>query len=360
MAPDLPMVGPLPACLRRAGVRPRPTAVTRPTVETHGAPMMRAAACLGALTLAGLPSSGAAQAPAAPLELPATAEPTAGRLEPLGSHSLPVGPLRDGKVPMLPVEGAISQTAWRLDAPGATTLQLLEPLRAQLAGAGFTTIYDCDDALCGGFDFRYSASLLREPDMHVDLGDFRFVAAQKGTGAAAEYLELWVSRSSERGFVQITHVRPPDAAPLAVTGSTKAPSAARPFADPAAPRDIGAALQDIGTYALDDLAFATGSSQLGEGEFPSLAALADYLAANPGQRITLVGHTDAVGSIDANIALSRSRAASVRDRLVAVHGANPAQLAAEGAGYLAPRASNLSDEGRARNRRVEAMLTPTR
>ena len=159
--------------------------------------------------------------------------------------------------------------------------------------------------------------------------------------------------------MQITHVRPADAAPLAVTGSTKAPAAVTPFTDSAARSDIAGALQTAGVVALDDLDFATNSSELGEGAYASLGALADYLAAHPDQRITLVGHTDAVGSIDANITLSRSRAASVRDRLVSLHGANPAQLAAEGAGYLAPRASNLTDEGRARNRRVEAMLTPT-
>ncbi|AMY71924.1 OmpA family protein [Frigidibacter mobilis] len=325
--------------------------------------MIRAATLL-VLVLAH-PLSADAQVLAAqgtPLALPAGAERTTERTEALDSRALPIGPFLDGKVPSLPVEGAISQSAWRLHAPGITTLQLLAPLREQIDAAGFTPLYDCEDDICGGFDFRYAASLLPEPDMHVDLGDFRYLASQKGEGTAAEYLELWVSRSSEHGFVQITHIHPADITPLVGTGSTKTPAAASPFAEPdTTPDDAGiaGALQTAGVVALDDLEFATASSQLGQGDFASLAALAEYLSANPGQRITLVGHTDAVGSIDANIALSRSRAASVRDRLVALHGADPAQLVAEGAGYLAPRASNLTEEGRARNRRVEAMLTPT-
>ena len=321
--------------------------------------MIRAAALLALVLAHPVPASAQAlAAQGAPLTLPAAAERSAERIEALGSHALPIGPYLDGAVRMQAVEGAISQSAWRLHAPGATTLQLLDPLRAQLAEAGFTPLYDCEDDICGGFDFRYAAALLPEPDMHVDLGDFRFVSAQKGEGPAAEYLELWVSRSSEHGFVQITYIRPADAAPLAVSGSAKAPAAASPFAD-APSSDLAGTLQTQGVVALDDLDFATASSALGEGSYASLAALAEYLAANPDQRITLVGHTDAVGSIEANIELSRSRAASVRDRLVALHGADPAQLGAEGAGYLAPRASNLSEEGRARNRRVEAMLTPT-
>ncbi|MDP3341866.1 OmpA family protein [Frigidibacter sp.] len=320
--------------------------------------MIRAAALL-ALALAHPLAAGAQSlaAQGAPLTLPAAAERSAERIEALGSHALPLGPYMDGAVRMLPVEGAISQSAWRLHAPGATTLQLLAPLREQLDATGFTPLYECEDDICGGFDFRYAAALLPEPDMHLDLGDYRFLSAQKGEGAAAEYLELWVSRSSEHGFVQITHIRPADAAPLAVTGSAKAPAASSPFSDTAS--DIASALQSSGVVALDDLDFATNSSNLGDGTYASLADLAAYLAANSDQRITLVGHTDAVGSIDANITLSRSRAASVLDRLVSLHGTDPAQLAAEGAGYLAPRASNLTDEGRARNRRVEAMLTPT-
>jgi OOP family OmpA-OmpF porin len=50
----------------------------------------------------------------------------------------------------------------------------------------------------------------------------------------------------------------------------------------------------------------------------------------------------------------------VVDRLVSLHGVNPAQLTADGVGYLSPLASNLTPEGRSQNRRVEAMITSTR
>ena len=69
-----------------------------------------------------------------------------------------------------------------------------------------------------------------------------------------------------------------------------------------------------------------------------------------------MGHTDAVGSLEANTALSRRRAEAVRRRLIDIHGADPAQVTAHGAGYLAPLASNLSAPGREMNRRVEAVL----
>jgi OOP family OmpA-OmpF porin len=112
--------------------------------------------------------------------------------------------------------------------------------------------------------------------------------------------------------------------------------------------------------ALDDLVFDSGSADLGPGVFGSLASLSAYLAANPTRRITLVGHTDATGDLASNIALSKRRAESVRDRLVQTYGVPPDQIGAEGAGFLSPRASNLTAEGRTENRRVEAMLASTR
>lgn len=88
-----------------------------------------------------------------------------------------------------------------------------------------------------------------------------------------------------------------------------------------------------------------------------LDALVAYLAANPDRQILLVGHTDAVGSLAGNRALSQRRAAAVAEYLRGA-GADAAQIASEGAGYLAPIASNLTEAGRRANRRVEAVLLP--
>ena len=93
--------------------------------------------------------------------------------------------------------------------------------------------------------------------------------------------------------------------------------------------------------------------------YASLSALSAWLKANPTRHVTLVGHTDASGGLPANITLSRQRAQSVRAALIASYAADPSLIDAQGAGYLAPRASNETTEGRTQNRRVEVMLTPT-
>jgi outer membrane protein OmpA-like peptidoglycan-associated protein len=70
-------------------------------------------------------------------------------------------------------------------------------------------------------------------------------------------------------------------------------------------------------------------------------------------RVWVVGHTDSVGTVEANQKLSEARAAAVAKALVANYGISAARLKGYGVGPLAPLASNDSEEGRAKNRRVE-------
>lgn len=316
-----------------------------------------------------------AAAGAVTLNFPAPATPAARHDEALGSYELPVGPWHNGKMDTLEVEGPLTRIAWRLETTTLTTLQILKPLRDQLLKQGFAILYDCNTRDCGGFDFRYNTNVLPEPDMHIDLGDFRYLAAERPGARGLQYVSLLVSRSAGAGFVQMTQVgadptaapppqsdTPAKAGPQPANGAVaqgetapgKSASAARP-----APATIGERLLTSGSVPLDDLKFDSGSAQLSPGDYASLGALAAWLKANPKRAVTLVGHTDASGSLAANIALSKRRARSVLDRLVGRYGVRRSQLDAEGVGYLAPRASNLTEAGREKNRRVEVMLTAT-
>ena len=86
---------------------------------------------------------------------------------------------------------------------------------------------------------------------------------------------------------------------------------------------------------------------------PALEEIAKYLGANPARKLHVVGHTDAVGGFDFNIGLSLARANAVVTELVRSYGINAGRLKGNGVGLLAPVASNATDEGRAKNRRVE-------
>jgi len=317
---------------------------------------MRGAAFVLMLAL----SSAPALAEPLNLTLPAGAIQADQESSPATSYALAVGPWKGDSMQTLALEGARSDTAWRLRANQNTTLQLLATLREQLAQAGYTMLYECDTEACGGFDFRYALDLLPEPAMHVDLGDFRYFAAHKGN----DYVAITVSRSSESGFVQITTMSVQDVTPIVPDNPLAIPQQSAPLPGSAAatalsPSVFAAQLESQGSVALDDLDFASGEVALGSREYASLKDLASYLSDHPKAQVVLVGHTDAVGSLAANIALSKRRATAVRAKLIADFAANPAQISAEGAGYLAPRASNLTKEGREKNRRVEVVLTST-
>lgn len=298
------------------------------------------------------------------LDFPGPATTTASRSETLTSFLLPIGPYSAAGLPTRLIEGAFDQTAWRIIAPDATpqsltTLAILQPLRTQLLGEGYAILYECETTACGGFDFRYAIDLAPEPDMHVDLGDFRYLAAERPAATGFDVVSLMVSRSATAGFVQLTHLgTPADPVVDLIAADTHVPTdVARP--PDATLVDFASRLESGGAVVLDDLVFASGTSSLAAGDYASLADLATYLLAHPEHAVALVGHTDAVGSLSANVALSRQRAAAVRQRLTTSLGVTPAQVISDGVGYLAPRASNLTEEGRAQNRRVEAVLTST-
>jgi outer membrane protein OmpA-like peptidoglycan-associated protein len=77
------------------------------------------------------------------------------------------------------------------------------------------------------------------------------------------------------------------------------------------------------------------------------------LKANPKLKVYVVGHTDNVGLLAANLDLSKRRAASVVQALTAQYAVPAAQLLPYGDGPYAPIASNDTEDGRASNRRVE-------
>lgn len=284
------------------------------------------------------------------------------------SLDLPTGPFAAGALPTARVTGALDRRAWQLDAPRLTLTELANPLRDQLLAQGYTLLFDCETRACGGFDFRFAIDVMAEPGMHVDLGDFRFIAATRGD----EMVNLLVSRSPGYGFVQLTRVAAeplqPEAAvtpPAPVRPVTPAaPPVAAPVAPPVAsvavaPGDIAGGLETEGAVVLEDLVFASGAAALEGGSYQSLKDLGAWLAADAARAVILVGHTDVSGGLEANIALSKKRAQAVRQALLQEPGVAAAQVSAEGVGPLAPRSSNLTDEGRQKNRRVEAVMTST-
>lgn len=101
-----------------------------------------------------------------------------------------------------------------------------------------------------------------------------------------------------------------------------------------------------------DVSFATSSAAINASLRPVLDQFARTLNEHPATRVTIIGHTDSTGSDAINDPLSLRRAGSTRDYLVA-HGVDGRRIEIDGRGSHEPVADNATQEGRARNRRVE-------
>ncbi len=115
---------------------------------------------------------------------------------------------------------------------------------------------------------------------------------------------------------------------------------------------LGDGLDQNGFVVVDGIFFDTDKSTLKPESEPALVEMAKLLKARPKLRVFVVGHTDAVGSLAHNQALSSDRAKAVVAALADRHGVERDRLDGHGVGPLAPQASNADEGGRARNRRV--------
>lgn len=241
----------------------------------------------------------------------------------------------------------ILQQVWQIYRLKKTTGTLLNQIKTQLNETDFKILFECNFKSCGGFDFRFTANIINEPNMHVDLGNYQFLTAQGPINDDINFLTYIISRGARDGFIQINAFgKKLDQKVKSNNNSKFTKSWSQNF------NDIK------GSIILEGLKFKTGSSEILKSSIPILSDLANYLILNNQEKIILVGHTDANGNLKSNIKLSKQRAISVRKLFIRRFGVNPNQISTNGIGFLAPIASNTTKLGRERNRRVEVIIMP--
>lgn len=87
-----------------------------------------------------------------------------------------------------------------------------------------------------------------------------------------------------------------------------------------------------------------------------IAKVADFMKKYPGTTAVIEGHTDNVGTAEHNLKLSQARAESVVNRLAEKFGIEKSRLEAKGYGMTMPIADNSTEEGKQKNRRIEAII----
>jgi len=116
---------------------------------------------------------------------------------------------------------------------------------------------------------------------------------------------------------------------------------------------MGNDINTTGHVSMYGIYFDIGKAEIKPESDAAIAEIAKLLKNNNALKVYVVGHTDNAGSFDANMKLSKDRATSVSNSLVSKHGIASSRLMAYGVSSLSPVSSNKTEEGKAKNRRVE-------
>lgn len=275
------------------------------------------------------------------------------------SVTLPTGPAvaRDGQWAVADSVETLEGRSTRLMylAPfGRSSLEVFRNYQRSLEQQGLEVVFTCSAAECDDRDGARLQALVYPSDRAIsgtthaafafayETRERRYLAARSPDGAfwvglfVAEARQIYMTENQNRVAVHLDVIELEEMEQRMVDATLMA-------------RSIG----ESGSVTLENIYFEFASATLtGESE-PAITETAVLLRDNPGLSLYVVGHTDSVGSYEANLTLSRQRAEAVVAALIERHGIAGARVVPAGVGPLAPVASNASEEGRARNRRVE-------
>lgn len=233
------------------------------------------------------------------------------------------------------VEGKVTRLTYEMPV-GHSTLEVLQSYREALVEAGFEIPFTCAREECGShLDFQK----LERPFI-IDQ-DHRYLAAKGDLPEGRVWVTVRTYTTARqdpplRAMVHIAEIGPLEEGLITVDAAAMAKD-----------------LETRGHVAVYGIHFDTDKAEIKPGSEATLAEMAKLLAENPRLEVYIVGHTDNVGTLEHNMDLSRRRAQAVVEALVAQHGAERSRLTPEGVGPWAPVESNRTEEGRAKNRRVE-------
>lgn len=242
---------------------------------------------------------------------------------PIGSN----GPSKPCKMQHL--EGKVTLIRY-IPPKGRSTLEIFRNYEVALQKAGFEEVFKCNDAAeCGTGDPKHLGRY----------GDWknRYLAAKLSRPEGDVYAAVNISQMNEGDlFLAVIELKPMDSGLVTVDASSLANDLTR-----------------TGHASVYGIYFDTGKADVKPESDGALKEISKLLQQDASLELYVVGHTDNVGTLASNMDLSKRRADAVAKALVTKYSIAPTRLSAQGDGPTAPVASNDSEEGRAKNRRVE-------
>jgi len=249
-------------------------------------------------------------------------------------YELPLSPVVEGKYEKTQhVEGKV--TAIYYTTPeGRSALEIYRNYATALKNGGFQTLFACDKT-CGDGP---PAGAFPLDDAFGNYGTARYLAAKLSRDAGDVYVALWVYDSSFdiKAFLAVVEVKPMESGLVTVNAASLANDITR-----------------TGHASVYGIYFDTGKADVKSESDATLKEIAKLLQQDSKLKLYVVGHTDNVGTLASNMDLSKRRGDAVVTVLTTTYKVAAARLTAVGDGPTAPVASNDTEDGRAKNRRVE-------
>ena len=242
---------------------------------------------------------------------------------------------------------------------GRSSLEIFRNYEAALTKAGFQPLFACTDRECSfdgnasrfdnliyGQARRFQNGTPSSASAFTGAKDVRYLAAKLSAPGKDVYASLMVAIESFDHFkdtfnhplvlLEVVESNAMEANMVRVDAATMA-------------KDI----VSTGRAVLYGIYFDTAKDVVRPESEPTLAEIGKLLTQDRALKLYVVGHTDNVGGFDSNMDLSTRRANAVVAHLRTRYSIDATRLRPVGVGFVAPVASNASDEGRAKNRRVE-------
>ncbi|MFG1423498.1 DUF4892 domain-containing protein [Roseixanthobacter liquoris] len=262
-------------------------------------------------------------------------------------------------------QGKVTRSIYVAPA-GRSSLEVLTNFVDALAAKGFEPVYRCSGDECGEsfavLKYKWDKPATKVIGANYDqlrrgmvdavfdqVVDLRYVLMKKAGAEGDTYVGLYAAVNRGGSFGDASRAFSDRAAVLVEIVEPKAMDRRM---------EVVSAEQITGKMAADGKAVFYGiqfdfdKADIKADSEPQLAEMAKFLKENATLKVYVTGHTDNKGTLDYNVTLSNKRADAVAKAL-AKAGIDPKRMTARGLGPLAPLASNRTEDGQAKNRRVE-------
>jgi len=263
-------------------------------------------------------------------------------------------------------QGRVTRTVYIAPA-GRSSLEVTANFVDALTMKGFEPVFRCAGDACGesferlkyrwdkpethvlGQGYDHLRTLFIKGNIFTSMTDLRYALFKKSEPEGESYAAIYGAVHSgssnlyQRALANRVGVLLEIVEPHAMERRMVTVSAA----------EIGSKVASEGRAVFYGILFDFDKAAIKPESEPQLTEMAKFLQANPQARVFVTGHTDNKGTLDYNLALSGRRADAVIKALAARYRIDSKRMTARGLGPLAPVASNRSEDGQAKNRRVE-------